>query len=69
VNRIRNLDLQEILEDLGVLYIDLAQRLGDHSKAVSVSQSFLDILPHSFILDEKKRNLMQEGIAQISRMI
>jgi len=64
VETLHNFDLPEILEEFGVLFIDLFLRLGDIERAISFNQCVLTILPQSVTLREKMRNLVQEVSGQ-----
>jgi hypothetical protein len=64
VETLHNFDLPEILEEFGVLFIDLFLSLGDIERATSFNQCVLTILPQSVTLREKMRNLMQEVSGQ-----
>ena len=65
VDTLHNFALPEILEEFGVLFVDLFLRLGDIERATSFSQCVLNILPQSDTLREKMRSFMQEGSGQV----
>ena len=65
VDTLHNFALPDILEEFGVLFVDLFLRLGDIERATSFSQCVLNILPQSDTLREKMRSFMQEGSGQV----